>query len=323
MNRVILLAAVLVATVQLKAQQTPFPDGGFENCWELFKNSHPTKPDYWDFKEDYFLSTLNQLYELEGEMGDAPLTVERITGNDVYDGIYSIKLISKPMTLGGEVIFLPGVAATIFIEFDPPNCILGEPFTARPDALKGFHKYAPVNGDSAAIEVWLQKNGTVLGSGKQVITEGIPNWTEFNVPITYTSNETPDTIVVIFAASAKYDFTNIETLMQCKGQEGSTLCLDNVEYVYNPEGVKEFLHPAVKMSVYPNPSAERINLQIAKETAGTVIIYDYLSRKVGEYSLCGTQIDIDIQDYAAGSYLINIVENARVITTGRFVKTEK
>jgi len=78
--------------------------------------------------------------------------------------------------------------------------------------------------------------------------------------------------------------------------------------------------PAVKLSIYPNPATEQVNLQIARETAGTAIIYDYLSRKIGEYPLCGTQIDIDVRHYAAGSYLINIVENDRVITTGRFLK---
>jgi hypothetical protein len=78
--------------------------------------------------------------------------------------------------------------------------------------------------------------------------------------------------------------------------------------------------PAIKMSVYPNPSKENVSIQIAKETNGTVIIYDYLTRKVGEYTINGTQIDVDIQDYAAGSYLINVIENGKVITTKRFMK---
>jgi hypothetical protein len=96
--------------------------------------------------------------------------------------------------------------------------------------------------------------------------------------------------------------------------------LDNVAYIYGGAGVKEMLTPAIKVNIFPNPSKECVSLQMAKQTQGTVCIYDYLTRKVGEYPLSGTQTDIDIKDYAAGSYLINVIENGKVITTGRFTK---
>jgi len=324
MRRSIVLVVFFVVAMAAKSQdKPPFPDGKFENCWEWFVNVTPGKSDYWDFKENYFLSTLNQLHELTGDEGDAPLTAFRLDGADVYDGNYSLKLVSNPMVLGGDQLFLPGVAATLYIVFFPEiNCILGEPFTARPSNIKGYHKYTPVNGDSAAIEVILKRGGNRIGGGKQVIKGSVPNWAAFDVPITYSIDQIPDSIVVIFAASANYDFTDINTLMKCKGQAGSTLCIDNVEYVYDSinVGVKEMFDPAIKMSVYPNPSKESVSLTIAKETNGTVIIYDYLTRKIGEYSINGTQIDIDIQDYAAGSYLINVIENGKVITTNRFAK---
>ncbi|MCL2131002.1 MAG: T9SS type A sorting domain-containing protein [Lentimicrobiaceae bacterium] len=329
MNRITLLAVFFALATQLEAQNPQFPDGGFESCWEYFNNPNhsPGKNNYWDFKSSYFLSTLNSLHELEGDMGDAPLTVfrigENVEGDNVYKGKYSLKLVSNKMVLGGQTIFLPGVAATLRIKISPMACTFGEPFTAKPTALVGARQYIPVNGDSAAIEVFLQKDGTVLGRGKEVITKKDAVWTDFKVPIVYTSNSTtltPDTIVVIFAASAKYNFTNdIETLMQCEGQINSTLYLDNIAFDYEL-GVKELFSPEIRLNVYPNPSKERVSLQLEKETEGAVIIYDYLIRKMGEYPLCGTQIDIDIQDYAAGSYLINVVEKGKVITSGRFVK---
>ena len=322
MKRVVLLAVFFAVAVLLEAQNPPFPDGGFENCW---RDCTPWgKPVYQDLKTDYFLTTLNELYELSDEQGVAPLTAFRLEGEGVYDGKYSLKLASYNMTIGTRKLFLPGAAGTleIIIDIDAPNggdCIMGKPFTARPTALTGYRKYAPVNGDSAAVEVQLKKGGSVIGEGKQVITASIANWTKFNIPIAYTSEETPDTIIVVFAASANYDFTDIETLMNCKGQEGSTLCLDNIEFEYEV-GIKEMFAPAIKLSVYPNPSKERVNIQIAKESNGTAIIYDYLTRKTAEYPISGTQIDVDISTYATGSYLINIVENGKVVTTGRFVK---
>ena len=324
MNRIILAGVFLAATMGLKAQNPSFPDGaskgGFESCWEFVSNTALGKEDYWDFKQIYFLSTLNLLHKLEGDMGDAPLTAYRLDKGDIYDGKYSLELVSKPMTLGSETIFLPGVAATMTISISGMSCTLGKPFTAKPTALEGWYKCTPVNGDSAAIEIQLQKNGVTLGVGRKVTTDKITDWTKFSVPVNYTlPDETPDTIIVIFSASGNYDFTDINTLLKCQGQPGSTLYLDNVEYSYET-GVKEFFDPAVKLNVYPNPAADKVHLQMEKETAATVIIYDYLIRKVGEFSINGTQLDIDIRHYEAGSYLINVVENNRVITTGRFLK---
>lgn len=321
MKRITLLAVFFAVVAHLDAQNQPFPDGGFENCWR--KITPWDKPEYWDFKEGYFLSTLNELYELSDEQGIAPLTAYRLEGAEAYDG-YSLKLISKNMKIGTSDLFLPGPAGTleIIIDIDAENggdCIMGRAFTSKPTALTGYYNYTPVNGDSAAVEVQLKKGGNVIGGGIQLFKERVTNWTKFTVPVSYISDETPDTIIVIFVASADYDFTDINTLMKCKGQEGSTLCLDNIEFEYEV-GVKEMFDPAVKLSVYPNPSKERVTVQIAKETNGTAIIYDYLTRKIGEYPIDGSQIEVDIKDYAAGSYLINIVENNRVITTGRLVK---
>ena len=312
---VLLIVSTIVISFKVQGQQN-IPDGGFENCWVEGSSS---KGKYWTFEDDYFFTTLNVIYTLVPPFGNGPLTAFRETA-DAYQGDYCVKLVSDVMEFG-EDIFLPGAIGTLEIDILGFDFVLGEPFTSRPDILKGYHKYLPVNGDSAAIEIWLQKgNGTVLGRGKQVIKNAVPDWSVFNVPITYTSNDTPEEIVVIFAASGNYDFTSIETLMQCKGQQGSTLYLDEIELEYTPAGVKELFDPDIKLSIYPNPSTEQLNLQIGKETKGTVILYDYLIRKIGEYPIHGTQIDIDIRDYATGSYLINIVENDRVITTGRFVK---
>ncbi|MDR0605518.1 MAG: PCMD domain-containing protein, partial [Bacteroidales bacterium] len=240
MRKVILLTAFIAVAVGLKAQNAPFPDGGFESSWEKHENPVQGKADYWDFKDNYLLTTLNQLHELSGEMGDAPLTAFREEGGNVYNGNYSLKVVSDQMIFGDTSIFLPGVAATLYINFTPVDCILGQPFTSRPTAIKGFYKYIPVNGDSAAIEVRLEKSGTVLGGGKQVIYTEVSTWTQFDIPINYLSDEVPDTIVVIFASSANYDFTSLATLMACQGQIGSALYLDDVEFDYTePENITD------------------------------------------------------------------------------------
>jgi hypothetical protein len=296
-------------------------DGGFETCWT--NKQLPGGGDYEDFKDSYFFNSLNILHAALATVGgNAPLTAfkDSITP---HAGNYALKLVSDNMSIMGAPIFLPGAMGNITLQpvlvMPYISLSLGRPFTSRPNAIKGWLKYVPVLGDSASIEILLKRDGEVIGRGKQVITNEVSTWEQFRVSISYTSNATPDTIMIGFASSADYDFTNISTLMLCKGQTGSALYLDDLELDYGV-GIKEMLYPEITMRVYPNPSKEQITVQIAKETKGTVIVYDYLARKIGEYPINGTQTTIDIQNYAQGSYLLNVVENNKTISTNRFVK---
>ena len=312
---VLLITSVVIVNFNVKGQGQ-IPDGGFEDSW-VEKTPTNGKAKYDDLNNG-FLITLNQLYALPLDLGDASLTAFKEM-NDVVHGKYSLKLVSSRMTSQYGHVFLPGAAGTIHIDIIGVDCKLGNPFSSRPEALEGDRKYLPVGSDFGAIEIQLKRGGSVIGTGKQTMYSADPDWTRFRVPVTYTDAGSPDEIIVVFASSGKYDFTDIETLMECEGEVGSTLFLDNVSLSYEV-GVKEMFDPAIKLSIYPNPSKERLSVQVGKETSGTVVVYDYLIRKMGEYPINGTQIDVDIQDYAAGSYLINVIENGKVITTGRFGK---
>jgi len=316
------LAALFACNVSNAQKQ--IPDGGFEsdqNTWELKKSA---KGDYWNFRKTYFLSTLNLLYTLSGDEGEAPLTAFKEIENS-HSGNYAIKLVSNTMQLGSEVIFLPGVTATIEIDIYELYVELGNDYTDKPHSLYGYMRYAPVEGDSAAIEVQLTQydsrtnTHTTIGIGKQIFYDAESEWTKFEIPIDYISGLPHNRVILIFSASAGYDFTSFETLLKCKGQVGSTLWIDDVGFGFE-QGVKEILMPKVKMNVYPNPSSDEILIDIEQYTNGSVFIYDNMGRKVGDYPISGIQKNIAVQDYAAGSYLINIVENDNVIASGRFLK---
>ncbi len=315
MQKIILSAIAVLMAITVNVQSQQIQDGGFETGW-IEKDDSP-KGSYWDLNSTHFFTTLNSIYTLEGVMGNGPLTAFRET-TDAYDGIYSLKLMSDNMTSPYGSVFLPGAMGTLTIDFLNIECRLGTPYTSRPDSITGYFKYTSVNGDSAAIEVIMKNGGSTTGGGKKMITSNVSDWQRFSVPIS--SNRNPDEIAVIFASSANYDFTSIQTLMACKGQVGSTLFLDDIAFTFGTSGIKEMLTPAIEMSVFPNPSTEQVTIQIGKETNGTIAVYDYLSRKVGEYPVNGTQTTINIADYATGSYLLNIIENNKVITTGRFLK---
>ncbi|MDR1793708.1 MAG: T9SS type A sorting domain-containing protein [Bacteroidales bacterium] len=320
MKRLAFLVAMTAGICSLQAQ-TAFPDGGFESNWQLFPcETRPGGSSYWDFPTGSFITTLNVLYDMDASTGIADLTAFR-EETDIYSGNYALKLESHPMTLGGNTIFLPGVAATFTIDIGDVSCVLGRPFTSNPVALKGFKKALPVNGDSAAIEIWVQKAGVVLGGGKKVYTSVDADYEEFNIPLIYLEpiNTTPDTIVVIFTASGNYDFTDINTLQDCQGQENSTLYVDEVSFEYS-NGVVEFLDPEVKVNFYPNPAKDQINISVDNNLTAKVMIYDYLARPIGETTLSNGKANLNVTSYPSGSYIINVLDNGKVITSGRFVK---
>ncbi len=314
MKKIILIT--IIASISLSLCAQTFPDGSFEKNWEFFTNPTQGKADYWDFKDNYFLSTLNQLHELSGDQGDAPLTAFR--SEDAIDGNYALKLVSNTMVFG-EKLFLPGAAATLYIDFIGMDCIMGEPFTHKPLHLIGWYKCQLVKGDSAAIEVALKKGGNKIGEGKLMIYSDVNAWSQFNIPITYTSQASPDSIVVIFASSAGYDFTNIETLMQCKGQDGSTLYIDDVAFGYE-QNVRELMMPETNIIISPNPAKDNLTMAFEKPINGLIIVYDYMGKEIERYSLNGNSHQLNIAKYAAGSYFINVVVNDKLITSKRFIK---
>ena len=306
----------LTVWIMLPLHAQTFQDGSFENNWQYFDNPTAGKSDYWDFKDGYFLSTLNQLSELSGDQGDAPLTAFR--EENAFEGNYAIKLVSNTMIFG-ESLFLPGVAATLHIDFINLDCILGKSFTYRPLQFSGYYKYQLVKGDSAAIEVFLKKNGARIGGGKMVIHQNVTEWTHFSFPITYTSQATPDTVVVIFAASAGYDFSSIEKMMQCKGQNGSTLCIDEVAFEY-VQGVKELLMPETEITLFPNPVQNSLSLEVNDNINGSIVICDFTGKEIIRYPINGNTLNVNISDLASGSYFINLFANDKLISSKQFVK---
>ena len=275
---------------------------------------------YWDLKEESFISTLNQLYELDGAQGIAPLTAFR--EEDAYEGNYSIKLVSDTMVFGNQCIFLPGAIGTLLIDFIGIECALGTPFNGKPTSLSGYMKYLPVNGDSGAIEVVLLNNahgGIVVGRGKQVFNSAVNAYSEFNIEIEYTGQYDPDSIIVLASASAAYDFTNIDSLMKCKGQIGSTLYLDNLTFNYS-DNVKECLMPEVNMMLTPNPAVDQISITVSEEIKGQVMIYDMSGKCIANTGINGQKINIDASTYANGTYIVNIVSNNQVVASSRFIK---
>lgn len=126
----------------------------------------------------------------------------------------------------------------------------GEPFTSRPEAMEGwyqFHDTIPQTLDSGKCVVLLKKYNASLNRSDTIAYSSIrlgpaTSWSEFNVPLNYVSNDTPDSIVVVFMAS-----TN--------PLEYGELWLDELSFINTTsslEGITDLVEGPI---VYPNPNS--------------------------------------------------------------------
>jgi hypothetical protein len=272
-----LLCITLFFISGLVAQDT-IPNPGFE-AWTYNPVPPYNTPNDW--------TTLNPL------TGALNVFTAYKDSTTVHSGHYSIKLVTK--SVAGETA--PGVVTTGTVNVASNTITGGIPISSRPTALTGWYQYAPVSGDSAGLSITLTKwdatgdSEIVVGAGN-VYGSTNSSWTEFTVPVTYFSNSTPDTVLLLFTSSGG-----------AVSQVGSSLWLDDLSYSYTPLGIKEVTNNLI--NVYPNPANQQIN--IANQNAqinnlNICTIDGQVAKLVRMHEGLNT---IDVSALSAGFYVLN------------------
>ena len=219
------------------------------------------------------------------------------------------------MVFGGEGVelFIPGVVGTITVDIANIDATLGYPFTSRPLGMKGYMKYAPVNGDSASIFVELKRYNEdlgmsqMIGRGELIFKEAVADWTEFDLTIEYKSQVQPDSITVLFVASAGYNFDNF---LACQGQKGSSLWVDDVQLYYEeatpePDPSANENAALAASRLYPNPSADgRFNLQLSE--ACRVQVLSVTGQLLQDQEMAAGVQALDLSKYAPAYYVVRL-----------------
>ena len=308
MKKTILLLGVLSLFIgkSMSQNQQPLPDGKFEQ-WEQ-------DTTYWgtiyDDVANPFWASLNLIATLPPDMFTGPVTLFKDQGRSGAEGDFAPKMRSDTMRFGtdGKLIFLPGVVGALRVLVDEQSAEFGRPFVSRPAKIKGYMKYAPVEGDSASIFVEVYRYDAnagrrqTIGKVEKFYKEAITDWTPFELPITYNSDATPDSITVLFVSSAGYDF---DDLFACEGQVGSTLWVDDVEFVYEGSSVNE--NPVLASSkLYPNPSRNGIfNLSVKEACQMDVVSATGMLMMQQDFVAAGAYT-VDLSRFATGVYYIRL-----------------
>ena len=122
-------------------------------------------------------------------------------------------------------------------------------------------------------------------------------------------------MTLIFASSAGYNFAVLD---KCKGEEGSTLWLDNIAFEYEG-GLIEPLTERKTSKAYPNPASDVVTISFDQVLNGNLVIYNMLGAEVAVQQVNGDKVETNITNFATGSYFYRVIEGNMIRTTGKFI----
>lgn len=308
MKKVLPTIILLLAVVTLTYSQSTIPNTGFEDWIDY---------EYYEEPAGGVWTTANRAVLLNPEV----FHVTTFKTEDAYAGNYAAMITTNLADLPGDNdILQSGALATgVFNELAPPpnNLTTGTPFTARPHTFKGWYKYLPVEHDSldmwAILTKWNTETNFQDTVGVAWITDSIMvrEYTLFDIPFVYHSNDEPDSIHVVFSSSAGGDFF--------LGQVGSTLYVDEI-LLQLENGIGLTIMPEVQVKTYPNPATDLVNFSLSDRLEmGEVILYDVNGRELFSQKINENQVQINISNFIRGTYYYTFLEKGRLVNSGSFM----
>lgn len=238
-----------------------------------------------------------------------------------YSGTNSAKLVTKSQNVSGigDIVF-PGLITlgdfTVDLLNQTADISGGIPFTDRPTSMRGYYKYTPSGSDTAFIGVGFSSATTAfdtIGSGYMEEINTVSAWTPFNIPITWTTTDAPDSMNIVIMSS---------TAAQNVAHVGSTLYVDSLWFDYTPvTNVKESTTRENTVEIYPNPASNQLTIDFGTVSKSVQLaVYNTLGTKVMgcSYKDIPGQVNLNTSSLQGGVYLVKI-QSDQVKTVKRIV----
>ena len=296
MRNLILLLSILF-TYTVSAQSTTIPNPDFEN-W------NGGKPNSWDISNETILG------------------VQFTTGtqdNNPHSGSKALQLetIEKTVPLAGAVA-LPGLATLgdfVLNVAQQSAVVTGSiQFNSRPSSFKGYYKALPLGGDKSFIIAYfiklnpLTQSVDTLGKAKLLESNTINTWTQFNIPVAWTSSDNPDNMNIILSSSNVTSGTN-GNIGYIKG---SKLWVDNLSLEYIITGAEEIVMNG-GAKVFPNPVRDKLNITFGTKKQNRSFVLVDMTGKILFETTTHNNITIEMSEYPQGIYILNIYDPSLTI----------
>jgi len=228
-----------------------------------------------------------------------------LKSSTAYDGDFSVSM--QVLSDGGSGVIIPLLSVG---EVSP-----GTSVSQRYGSFKGYYRFSPNGNEFFNIQVLMNFNSLPIGLGSVQLPATSPStWTEFIVPITYTSEETPD-IAQIFINISNQDG---------EGVIGSNGLVDFVSFDGITDIETEFSdsEQSVQLTNYPNPFdlSTTISFEMNRSTKITLEVFNLTGRKVAtliknEIANIGHhEIHFDSMNLPSGLYFFTLSTDDLIIT---------
>jgi hypothetical protein len=304
MKRICLLFFILTIGLSncLNAQGTQISGSDFETWYENHYNTMFPNQFYWEMEPTHIWASGNEASQIAGVFPTSRT-------EDAYSGIYAARLETKEIfsQIASGSLFTGSFIADMF----DSQALLGIPFTDKPSHFSGWYKYTPgtyknsrnvLSTDECSIYALLSKwNGTsrdTIALAKLQSSQTVSEYTNFNLEFVYESDETPDSISVVFASSALGDLFI--------GGVGSVLYIDEIELIYDQSSITNTNNLSDRITYQLNDKHLEIRTSC---TESSLKIYNIFGRLLYNNSSADLQYNINLNSFNPGVYIIYLTDN--------------
>lgn len=279
MKKLLLVLSVLIAiTIETHAQ---IPNSGFET-WENYSDGGNTyqKPDMWNGSLPY--SPMTHSYSLSQNPESYPAGT----------GQYSLK-IQADVDNGVRGVAISNDGSDPMINWIPQPSFA---INYQPTSLFLYYKYFPSGGDTMLVNVYFYKEGEVIARCYFGTTETISEWTELEVPMTFETEDVPDSATI-------FCLTGIYTQ-----HSESVLYVDNLSFSEFVVGINEPVVDDTDFMIYPNPASDIVSIETELKDYKdvTLQIYTINGKLVKSERLDESHKSINIKDLSNGVYIVEV-----------------
>ena len=244
---------------------------------------------------------------------------------DAHTGNYSLKLFNVSVfnlvatgTATNGRVHSDMIPDNGYIFTNPDNAKWHTPLTYRPDSLVGWYKFFPQGEDFGQVRSIIHtgsgqipENGTFSNWVGEAIflfpSEEISTWTRFSVPFTYYSSNNPEYILLVLNSG------NGTTAI-----EGSKAFFDDLQLIYNPEGLEESMDG--EFIVYAYNNSLFLNIQSPEKYQCMIMeVFDLSGRMLIGRSFTPDRSNVFHVNLKPGMYVCRIQAGIRTINQKLYV----
>ena len=254
------------------------PNGGFENWTNMGAYNNPVG---WQTLNDY----------------TAEVSVFTCTkGTPGNPGASFIKLTSKAF----NATIFKGIAVAGQLDVVTATPFLGVPFADRPEKLSGKWQHMIVGSSQGYIDIFLTRWDASLNARVPVATKhqqlsGMAlSWSNFEIPLVYTDDGTPDSCMIVLSASG----TN--------PTDGDYLWVDDLAFQGSVE-VENIPTTCTKVIGFPNPASSSVSFML--NGLNNEVVRMMISSQMGALvrneglRIENGLIKVNIEEFAPGAYI--------------------